>query len=62
MLSFILAALTAFPLLGNPAGSDTIPDAYLDSGARQLVEAARARRSDVEGRIERYTTHKWKKR
>ena len=52
MLSFILVALSTLPLLGRPAGSDTVPEAYLDSGARQLVEAARARRSDVEGQIE----------
>lgn len=56
MLSFILAAIAALPLLGTPTASDTLPDAYLDAGARQLVEAARARRTDVEGRIERYST------
>lgn len=56
MSSLILGAVAFLQLLGSPAASDSLPDAFLDAGARQLVEAARTRRTDGEGRIQQYTT------
>lgn len=55
MPSVLSIALVAFQL-GTSLAPAVPADAYLDEGARQLVERARNRRSAVEGRIERYTT------
>lgn len=56
MLSTVVLALLALTAPLPSVGADTLPDAYLDPGARTLVERARERRSSVEGRIQSYST------
>lgn len=56
MFSTALLALLALTSPAALPAADTIPDSYLNPGARTLVERARERRSTVEGRIESYST------